>query len=193
VQANTADVIASKTVTVDSIHSRHIYPPAQSNDGEDGGIPVMTVVASTLASFLGSLVIAAVVSGLVICKIKGDAEKVLERSLATLLLSLSMGGGSRGPKSKTGKGESVNKIVPKHSIATMINEGMDSSHDGKVDFEEFSAWAKKNNITDKQTKVLWQDLDENHNNAVTRDEWHAFVDRRPHLKFLVGRLGNLNK
>merc|ERR1712224_946152 len=92
-KAKTTDVINTKTITVESIRSRHIYPPTQSNSGDDG-IPVMTVVAITLTTVFGSLVIAAIVSGVVICKIKGDAEKELVESLAGLLLSVTMNGGS---------------------------------------------------------------------------------------------------
>merc|ERR1719460_669727 len=93
-----------------------------------------------------------------------------------------------GPPSKQ-QPTKKNSVVPDSALCVTIQEEMDTvTKDGETDFEEFSEWAKNHNLTKKQAKMMWNDLDRNHDKHVTSKEWDEYIQKRPNLKWLVTRL-----
>ena len=83
----------------------------------------------------------------------------------------------------------MSSVVPDSALSVTIQKEMDTGvKDGKTDFEEFSEWAKNHNLSKKQAKMMWNDLDRDHDHAVTSKEWDEYIRKRPNLKWLVTRL-----
>merc|ERR1719174_2596845 len=77
-------VTARKKISLKTVHNRQISSTA---NGGGGGMSAVIVVVIALSTFFGALALSALVAGIVITKIKADAERQLENSLAKLLLS----------------------------------------------------------------------------------------------------------
>jgi len=149
------------------------------------------VVAIALACFFGTLLLAILVAVIIIMKIKAEAAQQLDRNIANLLISASSGKG--GPNlGKVSEGNvKKNSVVPDADLADTIQHTMemtDTDDDGKTDKKEFMNWAREHNFNPKQAKLMWSDLDRDHNNHVTRAEWEKYIDKRPNLKWLATRL-----
>jgi len=183
VQPKVASVSGLTMVKRDAIRARHIYPPDKS------GVSAGIVVAVALACFFGTLVLAILVAVIIIMKIKADAAQQLDRNLANLLISAAS---SKAAPSEAGKTSDAkkNSVVPA-PCADMIQhqlETTDTVDDGKTDKNEFMQWAKDHNLNAKQAKLMWSDLDRDHNNEVDRAEWEKYIAKRPNLKWLATRL-----
>lgn len=161
-------------------------------------IPTEHLVAVALGSFFCTLAIAGLAAGVVIMKMKAEAAQELDRRLANLLISATSQnkpGASRGAGKKyeavptKQQHRKKNSVAPDSALSTTIQEEMDTgTKDGKTDEKEFSEWAKNHNLTKKQAKMMWNDLDRNHDHAVTSKEWDEYIRKRPNLKWLVTRL-----
>ena len=162
-------------------------------------IPTEYLVAVALGSFFCTLAVAGVAAGIFIMKMKADAAQELDRRLANLLISATSQ--DKPPPSDAGRKYQAsgppskqqhvkkNSVAPDSALSTTIQEEMDTgTKDGKTDFEEFSDWAKNHNLTKKQAKMMWNDLDRNHDKHVTSKEWDEYIQKRPNLKWLVTRL-----
>merc|ERR1711964_455935 len=186
--------------TLKSIHARQIVPEAPPARIIIQSIPTEHLVAVALGSFFCTLVFAGLAAGIVIMKMKADAAQELDRRLANLLISAtsqkkSGGGASRGSGKKyqtmptKQQHTKKNAVAPDSALSVTIQEEMDTgTKDGQTDFEEFSEWAKTHNLTTKQAKMMWNDLDRNHDKHVTSNEWEEYIQERPNLKWLVTRL-----
>ena len=159
-----------KSVPLETIHSRQIEPPPT-------GVSVVVVVAIVLAAFFGTLLLAVLGGLIVIMKIRGDAERKLDGALARLLISAAA--------QNMGNTKSKGAV---HPAADDINLAIHHQKSGKASEAEFSEWAKENNMSAKQAKILWKELDANHDKTVSKEEWNKFIKHRPHLNFLVARM-----
>ena len=153
-----------KTVSLAAIHSRQIFPST--------GVSAGVVIAIVLAAFFGTLLLAVVVAMIVIMRIRENANQQLDTAVARLLISAT---------AHNTKGSGT-------APTDQINKNIDRDQDGKTDEAEFSAWAKENNITTDQAKILWKKLDGNRDKSVSTNEWESFIGDRPHLKFLVSQM-----
>jgi len=183
--------------TLKAIHDRQIEPETRTIVKE---IPTEHLVAVALSSFFCTLVIAGLAAGIVIMKMKADAAQELDRRLANLLISATsqnkpgathiagkkyQGSGPPSKQQPTKK----NSVVPDSALCVTIQEEMDTvTKDGETDFEEFSEWAQNHKLTKQQAKMMWNDLDSNHDKHVTSKEWDEYIQKRPNLKWLVKRL-----
>lgn len=188
------------------IRKRHIHPVYTTQEESMNWGLVGALIA---LSFLGNLVLVAVVLGAVIAKVRADAEKKLETGLAKLLIAarekVSKAGGpakkyaiqpnGAGQPSRLdldGLDEPLQQLgSPRISDAItqiMDAQNPDAEPDGMTDFAEFESWARDHNLSDKQTKMLWKDLDKNKDSQVSKKEWDEFIQKRPKLKWLVTRL-----
>jgi len=191
--ANAGAPEAKNAEMLKEIHDHQIEPETRTIVKE---IPTEHLVAVALSSFFCTLIIAGLAAGFVIMKMKAEAAMELDRRLANLLISAtSQNPGATGAGKKYQAGPSKQQHVKKNSVApdsalsTTIQEEMDTgTKDGKTDFEEFSEWAKNHNLTKKQAKMMWNDLDRNHDKHVTSKEWDEYIRKRPNLKWLVTRL-----
>ena len=188
------------------IRKRHIRPVYTTQEESMNWGLVGALIG---LSFLGNLVLVAVVLGAVIAKVRADAEKKLETGLAKLLIA------AREKASKVGGPAKKYAIQPNGAgqpsrldldgldeplqrlgsprISDAITQIMDAQNpdaepDGMTDFAEFESWARDHNLSDKQTKMLWKDLDKNKDSQVSKQEWDEFIQKRPKLKWLVTRL-----
>ena len=156
--------MTQKRFSPEVVRSRQIYPP------KGDGVPAGVVVATVLGVFFGTLLLAAVSMVIVVMKVKANARKMLDQALARLLLNACI---------HDGNGD--------------INQSMDSNRDGKADETEFVSWAKENKITRQQSRILWKELDANHDNVLSLQEWDDYMDCRPHLKFLLTRMKEVRR
>jgi len=161
------------------------------------GVPLPILVAAALGSFFGTLLVAGIVAGILIMKMKADAAAMLDRRLAALLIQAAKapsdsGGPATGAKYVTEGAPSKQNVKNKNSVAPIYEE-MDTTKDGETDFAEFSTWAKNHNLSEKQAKMMWKDLDRNHDKHVTSKEWERYIKKRPHLNWLVTRLQSCRK
>merc|ERR1712139_524511 len=192
--ANAGAPKAKNAEILKDIHARQIEPETRTIIKE---IPTEHLVAVALASFFCTLVVAALSAAFVIMKMKADAAQELDRRLANLLISAT----SQNKPATTGAGKKYqavpskqqhvkkNSVAPDSALSTTIQEEMDTgTKDGKTDFDEFSEWAKNHNLTKKQAKMMWNDLDRDHDKHVTTKEWDEYIQKRPNLKWLVTRL-----
>jgi len=197
--ANAGAPEAKNVETLKAIHARQIVPETSTRTIIQE-IPTEHLVAVALGSFFCTLVIAGLSAGIVIMKMKADAAQELDRRLANLLISATsqnkpgatLGAGKKyqasGPPSKQ-QPTKMNSVAPDSALSVTIQEEMDTgTKDGETDFEEFSEWAKNHNLTKKQAKMMWNDLDRNHDKHVTSKEWDEYIQKRPNLKWLVTRL-----
>jgi len=195
--ANAGAPEAKNDETLKAIHARQIVPETSTRTITKS-IPTEHLVAVALGSFFCTLIIAGLSAGIVIMKMKADAAQELDRRLANLLISatsqnkpgatLCVGYQASGPPSKQ-QPTKKNSVVPDSALCVTIQEEMDTvTKDGETDFEEFSEWAKNHNLTKKQAKMMWNDLDRNHDKHVTSKEWDEYIQKRPNLKWLVTRL-----
>jgi len=182
--------------TLKAIHARQIVPEAPPARTITKSVPPTILVAVALGSFFTTLAIAGLAAGIVIVKMKADAAQQLDRKLANLLISATtkkpgaagVGGKYQLDPSKHPHAKS-NSVAPDSALSVTIQEQMDTgTKDGQTDFEEFSEWAKNHNLTEKQAKMMWKDLDKNHDKHVTSKEWEDYIDKRPNLKWLATRL-----
>ena len=130
------------------------------------------VIAIVLAAFFGTLLLAVVVATIVVMRTRANANHQLDKVMVRLLISAT---------AHNTKGSGTTPIAD-------IHQKIDHSHDGRVDEGEFSVWAKENNITTKEAKILWKQLDKNCDKSVSKEEWDHFIGNRPYLKFLVARM-----
>ena len=188
---------AKNAETLKAIHDHQIEPETRTITKS---IPTEHLVAVALGSFFCTLVIAGLSAGIVIMKMKADAAQELDRRLANLLISATSQNKpgathiagkkyqASGPPSKQ-QPTKMSSVVPDSALSVTIQEEMDTGvKDGKTDFEEFSEWAKNHNLSKKQAKMMWNDLDRNHDKHVTSKEWDEYIQKRPNLKWLVTRL-----
>lgn len=190
---------ANNAETLKAIHDRQIEPETRTIT-KTKSIPTEHLVAVALSSFFCTLVIAGLAAGIVIMKMKADAAQELDRRLANLLISATSQNKpgathivgkkyqSSGPPSKQ-QHVKKNSVAPDSALCVTIQEEMDTvTKDGETDFEEFSEWAKNHKLTKQQAKMMWNDLDSNHDKHVTSKEWDEYIQKRPNLKWLVTRL-----
>jgi len=185
-------------VSVESIREAQIVAPVEIiNTGIDPAL----VIGICLACFFGTLILATAVATAIILKIKADASQQLDRNLANLLISAASnpnskggmpaiaeegaGGASGPPSKKKGKKNSVAPIPLSASIQQEMDVG---TTDGKTDYPEFMKWAKDHGFNFKAAKILWSELDRDHNNHVTNKEWEKYIEKRPNLKWLATRI-----
>lgn len=161
-----SDVTDPKSVPLETIHSRQIEPPPT-------GVSVVVVVVIVLAAFFGTLLLAVLGGLIVIMKIRGDAERKLDGALARLLISAAA--------------QNMGNTKSKGAVHD-INLAIHHQKSGKASEAEFSEWAKENNMSAKQAKILWKELDANHDKTLSKEEWNKFIKHRPHLNFLVARM-----
>merc|ERR1712176_438790 len=186
--------VSSVNVNKDSIVARQIVLKQGAV-----GIPPIIVVVVALSCFFGTLIIAVFVGVVLIMKIKAAATQQLDRNLANLLISAAASNTGTGPKLTGTSGPEdpaaqkykakKSSVLPAPSVAQSIHQDMDiGATDGKTDKDEFFTWAREHNFTNKQAKIMWADLDRDHNNCVSSKEWEKYIDKRPNLKWLATRL-----
>lgn len=192
----------TEQVSLEAIHARQIVAPVIVRNT---GIDAALVIGISLACFFGTLILAATVATVIIMKIKAEASKELDRNLANLLISAAASAGKGGPPGlgviaeEGTSGPPSKKKGNKNSVApiplsTSIQAEMDvGTTDGTTDYAEFMKWAKDHGFNFKQAKILWQDLDRDHNNHVTNKEWEGYIDKRPNLKWLATRLQSVQR
>jgi len=203
-------------LTVKTVRAHQIPPEVRTlTKIEEGAIPWALIIGIGLGTFFLNLALVVLVLGIVIWRMKANAEKKLERGLANLLIS------ARGPGKKQRPSHENASIAPTTSgdaspsspsnlvfppelpadsdlpqsprFTDAIVEEMDDGYqDGMIDFDEFSAWAKKHNLDEAQRKLMWKELDKDKDGQVSRDEWDLFIQKRPRLKWLVTRLRSLH-
>jgi len=200
-------------VTVKAIRARQIPPEVRiKTEIQAGEVPWALIIGIALGTFFLNLALVVLVLGVVIWRMKANAEKKLEKGLAKLLIRgrapqprpshenaaiapTTSGDESSSPSNLHFPPDLPGSELPLESprFTDAIVEEMDDGYqDGMIDFKEFSAWAKKHNLDESQRKLMWKELDKDKDGQVSKDEWDLFIQKRPRLKWLVTRLRSMH-
>lgn len=202
-------------VTVKTIRARQIPPEVRvKTEFQEGEVPWALIIGIALGTFFLNLALVVLVLGVVIWRMKANAEKKLEKGLAKLLIrgrapgkqprsshdNAAIAPTTSGDEPNTPSNLSFPPELPGSELPlesprftdAIVEEMDDGYQDGMIDFKEFSAWAKKHNLDESQRKLMWKELDKDKDGQVSKDEWDLFINKRPRLKWLVTRLRSMH-